>query len=224
MNKDEYFISFHSYGTMVRATNTDDAIIVAKSNAIQKGYAKPKLVSINFADGSSKYFCRVCGVEEVTIKESICEKCPQELGNKAGKGNSALSPKPTSPQNSHRNSAKPRPQKLMTFVEFLKRYGGKWETMDDHFYFNSLESFSTAEQKLDKMMREGETHIMNIVFADELEENRLNFQMQFISPREKITIWKGKARNEQNFNSMKEAFGFMRSMVHKHFQLIPSST
>ena len=63
---------------MVRATNTDDAIIVAKSNAIQKGYARPKLVSVKFFDGSINYYCRVCGVERVETKSAVCNKCPQE--------------------------------------------------------------------------------------------------------------------------------------------------
>lgn len=60
--------------------------------------------------------------------------------------------------------------------------------MDDHFYFNSLENFSASEQKLDKIMRDGESHIMNVVLADELDENRLNFQMQFISPKKNYNL------------------------------------
>jgi len=98
MNSDEYYISFRSYGIMVRATNTEDAIIVAKSYAIQKGYAKPKLVSIKFFDGVVQYFCCVCGANQVPVKESICDKCTQELEYGATKGNSANERKPHQPQ------------------------------------------------------------------------------------------------------------------------------
>lgn len=72
---------------MVRATNTEDAIIVAKSYAIQKGYAKPKLVSMKFSDGAIQYFCRTCGLEQVKIKEGICTKCTQEQDCATTEGN-----------------------------------------------------------------------------------------------------------------------------------------
>lgn len=90
MNKDEYYISFRSYGIMVRATNTEDAIIVAKSNAIQKGYARPKLVSVKFSDGSINYYCRACGLEQVKIKDSVCGKCPQEPGYAGSEKNNSI--------------------------------------------------------------------------------------------------------------------------------------
>jgi hypothetical protein len=88
MNTDEYYISFRSYGIMVRATNTEDAIIVAKSYAIQKGYAKPKLISVKFFDGSINYYCRVCEVKRVPIKGNICNKCTQEPDYETTKENS----------------------------------------------------------------------------------------------------------------------------------------
>lgn len=97
MNSDEYYVSFRSYGIMVRATNTEDAIIVAKSYAIQKGYARPTLVSIKFSDGAMQYFCRVCGLEQVKTKESICNKCIQEQGYATTKQNSANERKPNQP-------------------------------------------------------------------------------------------------------------------------------
>lgn len=82
MEQDEYYICVGALTTLVRATDTQDSVILAKARALGKGYVKPRLVSINFADGSTKYFCHVFRVEEVTIKESICEKCPQELSTK----------------------------------------------------------------------------------------------------------------------------------------------
>ncbi len=88
MNSDEYYISFRSYGIMVRATNTEDAIIVAKSYAIQKGYGKPKLVSVKFFDGAINYYCRVCGLKQVPLKENICDKCIQQLDYTATKRSS----------------------------------------------------------------------------------------------------------------------------------------
>lgn len=97
MNSDEYYISFRSYGIMVRATNMDDAVIVAKSYAIQKGYPKPKLVSIKFSDGAIQYFCCICGLNQVPLKESICKKCTQELACTTTKANSAEERKPHQP-------------------------------------------------------------------------------------------------------------------------------
>ena len=82
---------------MVRATNTEDAIIVAKSYAIQKGYTKPKLVSIKFSDGTVQYFCCVCEANQVPITGGICGKCTQELKYAATKQSSANERKPHQP-------------------------------------------------------------------------------------------------------------------------------
>ncbi len=220
----EYFICVGALSILVRATNTDDAIIVAKSYAIQKGYARPKLVSIKFPEGTIQYFCRVCGVEQVTIKESICEMCPQELGYADATENNVVQSKPIAPQNSRKNIAITQPQMPMTFVDFLKAYGGKWETIDRHFDFNSYEEFTEAEMKLDKMMREGETHLMNISFGDEFSDNCLNFQLQFGLEQKEIVISEGKIWEEQKFSIIKEAFEFMQNIVYRYFNLIPPAS
>jgi len=47
----EYFITFTcGYGCLVTATCLDDAIILAKAFAIDKGYSRPILESIKFQD------------------------------------------------------------------------------------------------------------------------------------------------------------------------------
>ena len=47
----EYFIKFTcGYGCLVTATCLDDAIILAKAFAIDKGYSQPILESIKFPD------------------------------------------------------------------------------------------------------------------------------------------------------------------------------
>lgn len=224
MNKDEYYISFRSYGTMVRATNTDDAIIVAKSNAIQKGYTRPKLVSVKFFDGFTNYYCRLCGLEQVKIKGSVCGKCQKELGFTGGKENNDLKPKPTVPQNNRKVSVKTTAKTAMTFEEFLKEYGGKWETTNSYFRFNSLKNYLAAEKKLEKMKKEGESHIMNVSFCDEFEKDHLNFEIKFTTPKGEIKIEKGKKWKEQNFYTMKEVFQFIRNVVHNYFQLITLPT
>ena len=52
--KKEYFIKFTcGYGILVFAECLADAVVLAKANAIYKGYSQPLLKSIKFPDGET---------------------------------------------------------------------------------------------------------------------------------------------------------------------------
>jgi len=109
----------------------------------------------------------------------------------------------------------------MTFGDFLKVNGGKWETVNGHFSFNSLESYKEAEIKLEKVKQGGEGHIMSVTFGGEFNESLLVFQIQFGLEQKEVVIAQGETWKEQKVSSMKEAFDFMRKVVDHYFDLLP---
>ena len=68
--KKEYFIKFTcGYGILVFAQCLEDAIVLAKANAIYKGYSRPLLKSINFPDGETVLQGHSVNSFEVAIPE-----------------------------------------------------------------------------------------------------------------------------------------------------------
>ena len=68
--KKEYFIKFTcGYGILVFAQCLEDAIVLAKANAIYKGYSRPLLKSIKFPDGETVMRGHSVNSFEVAIPE-----------------------------------------------------------------------------------------------------------------------------------------------------------
>ena len=72
---EQYFICEGALTTTVCATNIEDGIILAKARALEKGYIRPKTVSVKLTDCTVVYYCADCGSVPVEQKGNNCGKC-----------------------------------------------------------------------------------------------------------------------------------------------------
>ena len=217
--EEEYYVCVGALSTTVYATNIDDGIILAKARAIEKGYINPKTISVKLSDGTMIYYCGGCHLVPVGGENRVCKNCPPELALENGNEKSELFNAPLTPEEATLTNKKYLPQRPMAFDEFLKEFGGRWDTHDSGGFIFSEKQFYEVQCKLEEL-RKNEGHLMGIDFGEFCTKYCLRFSLDFLSQNEAIEVYTGVNGRKQSFKTMKEVFTFFRKEVERHFKLV----
>ena len=109
--EEQYYVCMGALSTTVYATNIDDGIILAKARALEKGYIRPKTISVKLADGKMIYYCGGCHLVPVERENGVCKNCPPELALENGNQKSELYNAPLTPDESRLTNKKYLPDR-----------------------------------------------------------------------------------------------------------------